>query len=75
VQVSAEVPGLEGNWHSPNTHKTDIHLSGGAGTTHLKENDTGTTIFVLDGHPPHTVNGMTWTGTLVSLFWKNAHSF
>jgi hypothetical protein len=74
VQISAEVPGPEGNWHSPNTHKTDFHLLGGPGTTHLKKRHWYT-IFVLDGHPPHTGNGITWTGTLVSLFWKNAHSF
>jgi hypothetical protein len=37
VQVSAEAPGLEGKWHSPNTHKTDFHHLEGAGTTHLKK--------------------------------------
>jgi hypothetical protein len=60
---------IEKHWpqlvSTPESHKTD------SGTTHLKKaSDTGTTIFVLDGHPSHPGNGITWTGTLVSLFWK-----
>jgi hypothetical protein len=71
---------IEKHWpqlvSTPEAHKTDSHLLGGAGTTHLKKQAILVpTIFVLDGHPSHPGNGITWTGTLVYLFWKNAHSF